>query len=87
MKADDYADQAGWRYIVTGMNIYRLVAISAASMAVTAFPAVEASPVTDDWSRPPSKYRRGKRVQAKPKKRRNMLTVSKRARRKHRRAA
>lgn len=35
----------------------------------------------------PARYRRGKNAQAKPRKRSNRLTVSKRVRRKHRRAA
>lgn len=35
----------------------------------------------------PVKYRRGRRLQAKPKKRANRMHISKRVRRKHRRAA
>jgi hypothetical protein len=43
------------------------------------------SPVAPDWGGPPDRHRsRGK--QAKPKKRSNRLTISKRVRRKHRRA-
>jgi hypothetical protein len=43
--------------------------------------------VGDSWDAPETRYRRGKRPQAKPRKRPNMLHVSKRVRRKHRRSA
>lgn len=84
-----------------GMSFYRVpaifmvAAVAAMQAPMAAFPA----PVEICDARPvrrkkrasldaiPGRHRRGKRAQAKPRKRSNRLIVSKRVRRKHRRAA
>lgn len=66
-----------------------LAALACVGLAGVAAPTTSLptpAPLPDYWGGR-GKFRRGKRPQAKPKKRSNLLTVSKRVRRKHRRAA
>lgn len=69
-----------------------VVTLAGASAGAHVFPIMEPAPDRDLGFGPGRRskgkgIRRGNGIQAKPKKRRNMLTVSKRVRRKHRRAA
>lgn len=73
------------------MRMYRMPLLAAACIGAASMTAAGVADLIADpgssGGHGPYRYRRGKRAQAKAKKRPNMRHVSKRVRRKHRRAA